>query len=131
MPYLPQLIPVRIPEARAKTYFRQLASAVAYLHEHSISERPPSTPIPHSPLSLAHNDLKPTNIMLTHRDIPVLVDFGFAQKWDPTTFKTSHHALAELSGQAIGNVPFMSRISWGTPEYLEPPVGPPRSLEGL
>lgn len=62
--------------------------------------------------------------MLTHNDIPVLVDFGFAQKWDLTAFKTSHHALAELSGQAIGNVPFMSRISWGTPEYLEPPVSP-------
>lgn len=48
MPYLPQLIPVRIPEARAKTYFRQLASAVAYLHEHSISEWPCAARQPHT-----------------------------------------------------------------------------------
>jgi serine/threonine protein kinase len=38
MEHLAQLMPVNIPEARARPYFRQLASAVGYLHERGISE---------------------------------------------------------------------------------------------
>ncbi len=37
MPFYSQLIPVNIEEGRARNYFKQLASAVAYLHEKGIS----------------------------------------------------------------------------------------------
>ncbi|KAK4689689.1 hypothetical protein P7C73_g420, partial [Tremellales sp. Uapishka_1] len=87
MPLLAKLIPVVLPPARATPYFRQLASAVGYLHERGIT----------------HNDIKPANVLLSHNDIPVLVDFGFAQKWE-----------VGVRGS------FLSSISWGTPEYLDP-----------
>nr|XP_019003885.1 CAMK/CAMKL protein kinase [Kwoniella mangroviensis CBS 8507]OCF67346.1 CAMK/CAMKL protein kinase [Kwoniella mangroviensis CBS 8507] len=87
MPHLAELIPVCLPPSRATPYLRQLASAVAYLHERGIT----------------HNDIKPANVLLSHNDIPVLVDFGFAQRWDVN---------------ARGS--FLSSISWGTPEYLDP-----------
>ncbi|WWC88336.1 uncharacterized protein L201_003246 [Kwoniella dendrophila CBS 6074] len=87
MQHLAELIPVCLSPARAIPYFRQLASAVGYLHERGIT----------------HNDIKPANVLLSHNDIPVLVDFGFAQQWDVN---------------ARGS--FLSSISWGTPEYLDP-----------
>lgn len=64
-------------------YFRQLASAVGYLHERGIT----------------HNDIKPANVLLSHNDVPVLVDFGFATQWDVNSRGS-----------------FLSTISWGTPE---------------
>ncbi|WVQ65424.1 uncharacterized protein L199_003600 [Kwoniella botswanensis] len=87
MPHLAELIPVYLAPSRATPYLRQLASAVSYLHERGIT----------------HNDIKPANVLLSHNDIPVLVDFGFAQQWDVN---------------ARGS--FLSSISWGTPEYLDP-----------
>jgi protein-serine/threonine kinase len=81
----------------------------------------------------AHNDIKPANILLSHSDIPVLVDFGFAQRWDLTN--TDGRGPTEVSGLAVSShksgsrqVPFWSEISWGTPEYLDPPVSVPRSI---
>lgn len=65
MPYLSHLIPVCLSPERATTYFRQLCSAVGYLHERGIT----------------HNDIKPANVMLSYNDVPTLVDFGFANKW--------------------------------------------------
>ncbi|WRT68102.1 uncharacterized protein IL334_005077 [Kwoniella shivajii] len=87
MPHLARLIPVCLSPPTATPYFRQLASAVGYLHERGIT----------------HNDIKPANVLLSHNDIPVLVDFGFAQRWD-----------VGVRGS------FLSSISWGTPEYLDP-----------
>ncbi|WVQ96253.1 hypothetical protein IAU59_003357 [Kwoniella sp. CBS 9459] len=87
MPHLAQLIPVHIPPQQAVPYLRQLASAVGYLHERGIT----------------HNDIKPANVLLSYNDIPVLVDFGFAQQWD-------------IGSRGC----FLSSISWGTPEYLDP-----------
>jgi serine/threonine protein kinase len=66
MPFLYELIPISLPPARAIPYFRQLASAVGYLHERGIT----------------HNDIKPANVLLSYTDIPVLVDFGFASQYD-------------------------------------------------
>ena len=83
MPYLSHLIPVCLEPSTAVPYFRQLASAVGYLHERGIT----------------HNDIKPANVLLGYNDVPVLVDFGFAQKWD-----------------VGGRGSFLSSISWGTPE---------------
>ncbi|WWD18784.1 hypothetical protein CI109_103239 [Kwoniella shandongensis] len=87
MPHLADLIPVCLPPSRATPYFRQLASAVGYLHERGIT----------------HNDIKPANVLLSHNDVPVLVDFGFAQKW-------------EVGSRGS----FLSSLNWGTPEYLDP-----------
>nr|XP_018262002.1 CAMK/CAMKL protein kinase [Kwoniella dejecticola CBS 10117]OBR84160.1 CAMK/CAMKL protein kinase [Kwoniella dejecticola CBS 10117] len=87
MPHLPQLIQVCLAPHIAIPYFRQLASAVGYLHERGIT----------------HNDIKPANILISHNDIPVLVDFGFAQQYD-------------MSARS----PFLSSLAWGTPEYMDP-----------
>jgi len=87
MPYLQRLIPVCLPPDQAKIYFRQLASAIGYLHERGIT----------------HNDIKPSNVMLSYTDVPVLVDFGFATRWDMRSRN-----------------PFLSTISWGTPEVSRP-----------
>ena len=83
MPYLSHLVQVCLYREKATPYFRQLASAVGYLHERGIT----------------HNDIKPANIMISHNDIPVLVDFGFAHYW-PMDNRDA----------------FWSEITWGTPE---------------
>lgn len=65
MPYLGERFDVPLAPERAKPYFRQLASAVAYLHERGIT----------------HNDIKPANIVMAYPDVPVLIDFGFAVRY--------------------------------------------------
>ncbi|KDE06320.1 CAMK protein kinase, variant [Microbotryum lychnidis-dioicae p1A1 Lamole] len=65
MPYYPRLMPVALPESRARFYFRGLLSAVEFLHAHGCS----------------HNDIKPANILLGSNDTPVLCDFGFAVQY--------------------------------------------------
>ncbi|BGP35513.1 hypothetical protein JCM10296v2_007351 [Rhodotorula toruloides] len=87
MDFHPRLMPVALPESRAKPYFVQLLSAVRHLHSHGI----------------AHNDIKPSNILLSAEDRPVLIDFGFAQQYE--------------EGKPDS---FLSSLSWGTPEYLSP-----------
>ncbi|KIY46686.1 kinase-like protein, partial [Fistulina hepatica ATCC 64428] len=87
MAYLPTLVPVEVAEHKAFKWFRSLASGVDYLHKRGI----------------VHNDIKPANILLSGKGVPVLVDFGFAEKYDiksPTAFH--------------------SNLSYGTPEYLSP-----------
>lgn len=66
MAYHPRLMPVELPETKCVSYFRQLISAVDFLHSNGCS----------------HNDIKPANILLSDEDRPVLVDFGFAQMYD-------------------------------------------------
>lgn len=87
MPFHREQMQTPLPLLRALRYFRQLASAVAYLHERGIT----------------HNDIKPANIVISFSDVPVLVDFGFAQ----------HHRIDDTKR-------FLSTSSWGTPEYLDP-----------
>ncbi|BGP20225.1 hypothetical protein JCM10213_005921 [Rhodosporidiobolus nylandii] len=87
MAYHPRLMPVALPESKAKVYFRQLLEAVEHLHAHGIS----------------HNDIKPSNILLSADDRPVLCDFGFSQAYTSTQLNR-----------------FLSSLSWGTPEYLSP-----------
>lgn len=87
MDFLPRLVPVEVREDKAKDWFRALADAVAFLHARGV----------------VHNDIKPANILLTPADAPVLVDFGFAQRYD-----------------VRGEGAFVSRLSYGTPEYLAP-----------
>ncbi|KAG2360673.1 hypothetical protein BDR07DRAFT_1411994 [Suillus spraguei] len=87
MAYLPTLVPVEVSEPRAKEWFRSLLSGVHFLHERGV----------------VHNDIKPANILLSHKNIPVLVDFGFAEKYDLSSPKAFH-----------------SNLTYGTPEYLSP-----------
>ncbi|OJA20203.1 hypothetical protein AZE42_04622 [Rhizopogon vesiculosus] len=87
MAYLPTLVPVEVSEPRAKEWFRSLLSGVNFLHERGV----------------VHNDIKPANILLTRESVPVLVDFGFAEKYDLSSPKAFH-----------------SNLTYGTPEYLSP-----------
>ncbi|EIM79354.1 kinase-like protein [Stereum hirsutum FP-91666 SS1] len=87
MEYLPELIPVEVPEPKAKEWFRSLLSGVQFLHEHGV----------------VHNDIKPANILLSTSLIPVLVDFGFAERYELKSSKA-----------------FQSNLTYGTPEYLSP-----------
>ncbi|KIM43002.1 hypothetical protein M413DRAFT_69969 [Hebeloma cylindrosporum] len=87
MTYLPTLVPVEVEESKAREWFRFLLSGVEFLHKRGV----------------VHNDIKPANILLSHKNIPVLVDFGFAEKYD-TASDTAFH----------------SNLSYGTPEYLSP-----------
>ncbi|KAF5382497.1 hypothetical protein D9615_003045 [Tricholomella constricta] len=87
MAYLPALVPVEVDEIKAREWFRFLLSGVEFLHKRGV----------------VHNDIKPANILLSHKNIPVLVDFGFAEKYDVTSTTAFH-----------------SNLSYGTPEYLSP-----------
>ncbi|KAJ3572947.1 hypothetical protein NP233_g2751 [Leucocoprinus birnbaumii] len=87
MTYLPSLVPVEVEESKAREWFHFLLSGIEFLHQRGV----------------VHNDIKPANILLSHKSIPVLVDFGFAERYDldsPTAFH--------------------SNLSYGTPEYLSP-----------
>ncbi|KAG9315954.1 hypothetical protein JVU11DRAFT_3608 [Chiua virens] len=87
MAHLPTLVPVEVSEPRAKEWFKSLLSGVHFLHSRGV----------------VHNDIKPANILLSRANIPVLVDFGFAEKYDLSSPKAFH-----------------SNLTYGTPEYLSP-----------
>ena len=104
--YLPRLIPVEVPESKAREWCRSLVSAIDFLHKRGV----------------VHNDIKsvtmlffgnfhsyspltsrPANILLTSAvpPVPVLVDFGFAEKYDTSSKKA-----------------FISNLAYGTPEVI-------------
>lgn len=93
MDYYRQAMNVALPVsmyAGPDGYFHQLLSSINWLHERNVT----------------HCDIKVANLLVdTSKDKlkgkPVLVDFGFA---------TIHDAKSN----------FLSRQSWGTPEYLSP-----------
>ncbi|KAJ7069621.1 CAMK/CAMKL/MARK protein kinase [Mycena amicta] len=87
MAYLPALIPVEVDESKAREWFHFLLSGVEFLHKRGV----------------VHNDIKPANILLSTKNIPVLVDFGFAERYDMKSSTAFH-----------------SNLSYGTPEYLSP-----------
>ncbi|TFK27626.1 hypothetical protein FA15DRAFT_701826 [Coprinopsis marcescibilis] len=87
MTYLPTQLPVEVEESKAREWFRFLLSAVDFLHKRGV----------------VHNDIKPANILLSHKNVPVLVDYGFAEKND-----------------ADDDTSFHSNLAYGTPEYLSP-----------
>ncbi|OSD07458.1 hypothetical protein PYCCODRAFT_1358875 [Trametes coccinea BRFM310] len=87
MAYHPRLITVEVSEPHAKEWFRSLLSGVEFLHKRGV----------------VHNDIKPANILLSNENVPVLVDFGFAERYDLDKPDAFH-----------------SNLSYGTPEYLSP-----------
>lgn len=64
-----KLHPNGIPEEQALTYIRQVASAVAYIHEKKMN----------------HLDIKPGNIVLNAKGEAVLIDFGLSKQYDTET----------------------------------------------
>jgi serine/threonine protein kinase len=112
--YLPRLVPVEVRESKAKTWFESLLSGVAYLHARGI----------------VHNDIKPANILLSRSEQPVLVDFGFAEKYDLNDGAPSTPNSFSVAVPSIGSspsprpktpiAPFESNLAYGTPEYLSP-----------
>ncbi|TFY64348.1 hypothetical protein EVJ58_g2676 [Rhodofomes roseus] len=87
MAYHPRLVPVEVPERHSKPWFRSLLSGVEFLHKRGV----------------VHNDIKPANILMSEEHVPVLIDFGFAERYDIESSKAFH-----------------SNLSYGTPEYLSP-----------
>ncbi|KAF8340367.1 kinase-like domain-containing protein [Cantharellus anzutake] len=112
MEFLPRLVPVEVRESKAKIWFKSLLDGVAHLHVHGI----------------VHNDIKPANILLTRAEQPVLVDFGFAEKYDldEPILRPSRSVLASPSSSSssltpsVPKAPFESNLAYGTPEYLSP-----------
>lgn len=91
MDYHSRLMPISLDENKSRPYFHQLLSAVAHLHAHGIT----------------HSDLKPANILLSADDRPILIDFGFARRYDVTQPEA-----------------FLSSLSWGTPGDFRFPEAP-------
>lgn len=60
----------RIPEDKARKYFRQLLSALDYIHKNS----------------LVHRDLKIENIMIDQNDNVKIIDFGLSNFYDNKRF---------------------------------------------
>jgi serine/threonine protein kinase len=132
MEYLPRLIPVEVRESKAKVWFESLLSGVAHLHNHGI----------------VHNDIKPANILLSRSEQPVLVDFGFAERYElldgaesfvevvssplrkngspscrrgnPAISNPASSSSTSLLSPSTKPVPFESSLAYGTPEYLSP-----------
>ena len=55
-----------LPESEAVGYIRQVAEALAYIHQHNI----------------LHLDVKPSNILFRKEDEAVLIDFGISKHYD-------------------------------------------------
>ena len=60
------LLSGKFPEPRARDIFRQVGSAVSYLHRRG----------------MIHRDIKAENVFFTSRDHILLGDFGFAKRLD-------------------------------------------------
>jgi serine/threonine protein kinase len=63
----------KLPEEEVKRIFKQLISAVRYLHSHG----------QHSGHNIYHRDIKLDNILLDYRKNIKLIDFGFSVSCSP------------------------------------------------
>jgi eukaryotic-like serine/threonine-protein kinase len=71
-----------LQEERVKRYFIQIAEALQIVHANQI----------------LHRDIKPDNILINDRDLPILIDFGAAREF--ITDKTQHHTQIVSEGYA-------------------------------
>jgi serine/threonine-protein kinase GIN4 len=98
-------VPVEVDEPQARIWFKFLLSGVEFLHKRGVAHND----IKYASfsffllLSLKQAIVRPANILISHKSVPVLVDFGFAERYDPDSSKA-----------------FLSNLSYGTPEYLSP-----------
>ena len=91
------------PENGSDLFSRVLNSFINVASFTTTSSASPSEPI-HTQLNKKKPFVcRPANILLSTENIPVLVDFGFAERYE----MNSHAA-------------FQSNLSYGTPEYLSP-----------
>lgn len=74
-----------LPAARAASYVRRVAEAVAFAHSRGV----------------LHRDLKPSNILLDEQDEPRVSDFGLAKRTQESVERTVH-------GQVLGTPAYMS-----------------------
>jgi len=58
-----------LSEAVATRYIIQVADAIDYIHQHKMN----------------HLDVKPANIILSEKDMPILIDFGLSKQYDNVT----------------------------------------------
>lgn len=79
-----KLHPAGIGEPLALKYIRQVASALAHIHERKMN----------------HLDVKPSNILLDAQDNAVLIDFGLSKQYDATGSQTSTTPVGISHGYA-------------------------------
>ncbi len=88
----------RLPEHEAIRYIKQIADALAYIHEQKIN----------------HLDVKPANILLDNKNNAVLIDFGLSKHYDEDGNQTSttpigiSHGYAPLEQYKNGGVGIFS-----------------------
>jgi len=90
---------IGMPEHQAHYYFRQLISAVNYLHHRGV----------------AHRDIKPENLLLTDNDILKLSDFGMA-----TVFR--HQGKERLLERRCGTTAYCAPEILLKPQYNAEPA---------
>jgi serine/threonine protein kinase len=73
-----------LPEAVAEKYIRQVADALAYIHEQNT----------------VHLDVKPSNILLNAKGNAVLIDFGISKHYDDSGEQTSSTPVGISKGYA-------------------------------
>ena len=123
--YLPTLIPVEVDESKTKPWFRSLLSGIEFLHKRGVVHNdikcvttilillrdaryiPSYTRVVRVVTIIALFILtkpthRPANILLSEERVPVLVDFGFAEKYDLKSGKAFH-----------------SNLMYGTPEVSQ------------
>ena len=100
--YLPHLIPVEVPEPKAREWFRSLLSAVLFLHDRGIVHNDIEYVSCYSTWELfvqLMSSRRSANILLSKKKVPVLIDFGFAERYDMNSKRA-----------------FLSNLAYGTPE---------------
>ena len=74
----------RLEEADALRYIRQIADALAYIHERNMN----------------HLDIKPSNVLLDDKGNAVLIDFGMSKRYDEEGNQTSTTPVGISHGYA-------------------------------
>ena len=73
-----------LPEVEALRYIREVADALAYIHEHQMN----------------HLDVKPGNVLLDEKGRSVLIDFGLSKRYDESGQQTSTTPVGISHGYA-------------------------------
>ncbi|KAG8343718.1 Protein kinase domain [Trypanosoma vivax] len=95
----------RFDEQQAAKYFRQVAEALAYLHDHGI----------------VHRDLKPENVLLDVDGVARLGDFGWSKALGaPPTMsgRKREERDADVEGESSGRLTVCGTLDYLSPEML-------------